>query len=120
MDGRYILIELPPGFNATNRRAAYDATQKNIGIHTSPYPNRNTHGRPSLNGSDFIMEGIFTDDEIDLDSLAEMIAEEVGLPLPPIITTMKVTIFEGDDWAERNQATRQYLIDNNDDWGEEG
>ena len=105
MDGRYILVTLPPGFTATNRRVAYDATRENIGLHTSPYPNRNTHGRTSSNGSQFIMEGIFTDDEIDFDALAEMIAEEVGLPLPHIVATMTVEILPGDKWVELRQAT---------------
>lgn len=119
MDGRYILVTLPPGFTATNRRVAYDATQKNIGLHSSPYPNRNTHGRPSSNGSQFIMEGIFTDDEIDFDALAEMVAEEVGLPLPPIVATMTVEILPGDNWEERRQETVNYLTANRDDWEEE-
>lgn len=117
MDGRYILVELPPGFNATNRRAAYDATTKNIGLHKEPYPNRNTHGRPSLDGSDYIMEGIFTDGEIDRDAIAEMLAPELGLPVQAF-AAMSVSIFSGDNWEERRQATVNYLIDNSNDWDE--
>lgn len=118
MDGRYILVELPPGFSATNRRAAYDATTKNIGLHDTPKPNHNTHGRPSLDESDFIMEGIFTDGEIDRDAIAAMLAPELGLPVAAF-NAMTVAIFPGDNWEERRQATVNFLIANNDDWNEE-
>ena len=118
MSGRYILVTLPSGFTATNRRAAYDATHDNIGLHEEPYPNRNTHGRPSNNGSQFIMEGIFTDGEIDKDALAEMLGPILGLPIPPIKATMVVIILPGDNWEERRQATVNYLIANSDDWEE--
>ena len=118
MDGRYILVELPPGFTATNRRLAYEATTKNIGLHEELYPNRNTHGRPSLDGSDYIMEGIFTDGEIDRDAIAAMLAPELGLPIAAF-NAMTVTIFLGDDWEERRQATVNYLIANINDWEEE-
>ena len=118
MDGRYILVELPIGFSATNRRRAYDATHDNIGLHEEPYPNRNTHGRPSLNGSKFIMEGIFTDGEIDKDALAEMLGPILGLPIPPIKATMVVVVFSGDNWKECNQSARNYVTANIDDWDE--
>ena len=117
MGGRYILVELPPGFGATERRAAYDATNKNIGLHGTPKPNHNTHGRPSLNGSSFIMEGIFTDGEIDRDAIAEMLAPELGLPVAAF-NAMTVSIFPGDSWEERRQATVDYLIANSGDWEE--
>ena len=117
MDGRYILVELPPGFTATDRRAAYNATHKNMGLHDTPKPNHNTHGRPSLDESDFIMEGIFTDGEIDGDAIAEMLAPELGLPVAAF-AAMTVSIFDGDDWEERRQATIEYLIANADDWEE--
>ena len=61
------------------------------------------------------MEGIFTDDEIDRDAIAEMLAPILGLPVAAF-NAMTVSIFPGDDWAERNQTTVQYLIDNADDW----
>ena len=118
MDGRYILVELPPGFTATNRRVAYEATTKNIGLHDEPYPNRNTHGRSSLDESDFIMEGIFTDGEIDRDAIAAMLAPELGLPIPAF-AAMSVSIFPGDNWEERRQATVDFLTANSGDWEEE-
>ena len=117
MDGRYILVTLPPGFTATDRRAAYDATHKNIGLQTDLMPNRITHGRPSMNGSQFVMEGIFTDGEIDEDAIAAMLAPILGLPLPAF-AAMDVEIFPGDNWEERRQATVNYLITNSDDWEE--
>ena len=116
MDGRYILVELPVGFSATNRRAAYEATSGNIGLHEEPYPNRNTHGRPSLNGADFIMEGIFTDEEIDKDAIAEMLGPILGLPIPPIKATMKVTIFPGDTWDEGRIACMAFIKANKSEW----
>ena len=119
MDGRYILVTLPIGFSATNRRMAYDATHGKIGLHEEPYPNRNTHGRPSLDGSKFIMEGIFEDGEIDKDTLAEMLGPILGLPVPPIKATMEVAIFPGEDWKERSLAAVDYLTANIDDWEEE-
>lgn len=115
----YILVELPPGFSATNRREAYGATLKNVGLHNEPHPNRNTHGRPSLNNAKFIYEGIFTDAEVDFDAYAEMIAEEVGLPVEPIKATMKLTYFAPDEeWEPSRQACIAYMKANSAEWEE--
>jgi hypothetical protein len=116
----YILVELPSGFSTTNRRKAYDATQKNIGLHDTPHPNRNTHGRASVEGAKYIMEGVFTDEEIEKDAIAEMLAPELGLPLPPIKATMKVTHFlHGEKWEASRQACVAYLSANQSEWEEE-
>lgn len=115
----YVLVELPPGFSATNRREAYDATRRNVGLHNDPQPNRNTHGRPSLNNAKFIFEGILTDDEIDFDNYAEMLAAELGLPVQPIKNIMKLIYFAPDEeWESSRQTCIAYLIANSVEWEE--
>jgi hypothetical protein len=77
-----------------------------------------TGGR--VKGAKYIMEGVFTDEEIERDAIAEMLAPELGLPLSPVLNTMKVTYFlHGEGWEASRQACVAYLSANQSEWDEE-
>lgn len=115
----YILVTVPPGFTATNRRAAYDALAT-IGKQHDPSPAKINHSRESLNGSQIIFEAEFDEDEITRDAVVDLVAEATGLPRPPIDATMGYQIFaEGEEWMESGDACRAFLADNRDDWEED-
>lgn len=115
----YILIEVPPGFTATNRRAAYDVLAS-IGRQSDPSPAKINHRRESLNGSQIIIEAEFDESEITRDAIVDLVASATGLPRPPIDATMNYQIFaEGEEWMDSGDACRAFLAANRDDWDEE-
>ena len=115
----YILVTVPPGFTATNRRAAYDALTM-IGKQHDPSPAKINHRRESLNGSQIIIEAEFEEDEITREAIVDLVASATGLPRPPINATMQYQIFaEGNAWMDSGDACRAFLIANHDDWEEQ-
>ena len=115
----YILIEVPPGFTATDRRAAYDALAT-IGKQHDPSPAKINHRRESLDGSQIIIEAEFDEYEITRDAIVDLVASATGLPRPPIDVAMNYQIFaEGESWMDSGDACRAFLAANKDDWEEE-
>lgn len=114
----YILVEVPPGFTATDRRAAYDALSL-IGRQSDPSPAKINHRRESLNGSQIIIEAEFDEGEITRDAIVDLVASATGLPRPPIDVTLNYQIFaEGETWMDSGDACRAFLAANKDDWEE--
>lgn len=117
MDGRYFLIELPPNLGVNDKRKSYDAVHKNSGRQFDPQPSYITHGRTSLDGAKFIIEGVFSNAEIEKGVLADILAVELGLPMQTVFNTMTVTYFApGEDWETSRQACVSYLIANKSEW----
>jgi len=115
----YILVTVPPGFTATDRRAAYDALSL-IGRLSDPSPAKINHRRESLNGSQIIIEAEFDEAEITRDAIVDLVASATGLPRPPIDVTLNYQIFaEGETWMDSGDACRAFLAANKDDWEEE-
>ena len=115
----YILVTVPPGFTATDRRVAYDALAT-IGKQHDSSPAKINHQRESLNGSQIIIEAEFDDAEIERDAIVDLVASATGLPRPPINATMGYQIFaEGEAWMDSGDACRAFLVANRDEWEED-
>ena len=116
-ESMYLLVELPPGFNANQNRAAYEATINNRGRQSDPYPNNITHGRYRLDGSQFIIEGVFTANEMNKPALASLLASELGLPEAPIKAAITITKFAfNQDWEVSRSECKDFITANLSDW----
>ncbi len=111
-----MIAGLPPGFSATDRRKAWDATHK-IGRTDTEDPHRNNHVRLRPDGLAQIVEAEFEDSEITRAAVVATIAQAVGLPEPPIDATLDYTIFaEGLEWEESRVACAAFLKANEAAW----
>ena len=113
----YLLIEsLPPGFTATERRQAWDATHS-IGRQDTPDPNRNNHTRLRLDDLAQIVEAEFEDSEITRTAVVAVIAQAVGLPEEAIDATLDYTIFaQSGEWEQSRLACVGFIAANVDAW----
>lgn len=131
---RYILVKIniPPGWTIEERYNSQRSLKPGLGTQSAPYPHLNTVLRPNaptsyddegsiLDAGDcFIMRGEFSSEEMTLDYIAQIVADEVGVSLEAAKSKVTVETFGGKDCtAEESHTTAlDYLDEHKSEWGE--
>jgi hypothetical protein len=107
---------LPGGLTDVKKHGAWDAVRK-IGIHKSPMPHRNTHGRMQLDFNGYINEAVFEPYELERDYVVEQVADEINVSKQAVENKLIYIVFApGGTWDESRIACHKYMKEHYKDW----